>query len=124
MTLQHNQQMETTQFTEVMKDFLVTASQCFSQFELAAKELLQNPTRPLDKTKYQATTETKLEMTQEDIDAKIIELSKKARKIPSQNFTDKVKKECGLTKDLANEAIQRLIKDGSIEEKELKEKEK
>ena len=117
--------METTQFTEVMKDFLVSASQCFAQFELAAKDLLQNPTRPIDKTKYKATTEAKIEMTPEDIDAKIIELSKKARKIPSQNFTDKVKKECCLTKELANETIQKLIREGSIEEKDnTKEKEK
>lgn len=114
--------METTEFTTIMKDFLESAATSLKELECAVVDLEKNPVKS-DKTKFTAQTPKKIEMSQDDIDAKIIELSKKARKVPSANFTGKVKKECGLDKTLAEETIQRLIKEGRVQEKEIKEKE-
>ncbi|EAY15816.1 hypothetical protein TVAG_159890 [Trichomonas vaginalis G3] len=116
--------METTALTSAMKDFLSTANTCFYELELATKDLLKNPIKLPDNTVYQVQKEEKVEMTQEQIEEEIIRIAKKSRKIPSKSFTDRVKKQCCLPEKLANETIEKLLKEGKIQEKEPKPSEK
>ena len=115
--------METTAFTESMKEFVQTAATCFTELELAAKDLLSNPVRPLDNTKYSVTVEKSKVLSEEEIEQKVIESAKRSKsKIPSEHFTKFIKEKTGLTTELANECIQKLLKEGKIEAKEAKER--
>lgn len=116
--------MEKSAFTTAMKEFLSTANTCFYELELATKELIKNPTKLPDNTIYQVQKEEKVEMTQEQIEEEIIRIAKKSRKIPGKSFTDRVRKQCGLPEKLANETIEKLLKEGKIQEKEPKPSEK